>query len=977
MSHARETASARASPQPQRNGSAVYSRHEPPRPQHEHELFTTALRRGLPRIGSVDAPEERAAGDLAERAVRGEAAALRRARSARDNAPGFRGGEQIDAYTRARFERLFGQDFSSVRIHTDGHAATFASSLGAAAFTVAEDIGFGPHRYRPDTAAGMHLLAHELTHVIQDRFATGPPVLRRAPATATPPAAAQEPWWVTAQRDLPQNELADLRAELDEFLLKGTPQEAPKPAAQDPAAKTPRPPYVPTPAETALVAKMAAQRRAQGVIALRRLNAPKDLRRLALSSDVPIGGRALLADLVSDAPDKMIELFNRWQEGWKKGEIKSDTFEEFLKVRMREFRGLYGEVTLALILGPKEMIVLAPEGVTEPGIDLITTKEGWIRLRDNKALRERARLEEVSALEWNLLDGLRDAIARIRKINPGPNVPPELHDDIAPRLERAASKIDAWMKKNPKADLESEATQKEFARLLAEEKIERLVDFAGSGAGAGPAKALLRRGFKEGERAPAREKQQTEPGLSPEDAKELRRANAEYEKELKREIRQFSNTGKLSPRLRELVERQAAPGFVERLKNAKSAAELAQAVEAVREAELRSAGYERGAARPYGGSVPLRTRGGAAALAIMEAIRIGAEVYEAQKQHDLAQRAQGWSDFRWYTEKLVTPPFEGVIHNWLSTDETITAVDKNGIPHPGGFTELDKRASELKAITLGKLPDEPGRWLGLAVWAEARVKNYDDYYAHFVEGNPPISARTVDGNRRWSYRISTWNWWGSGWEFVNDDELTPVMEQIVGRMVAGTEESIRRTWERPATEPPAPTPMTIRPTGPSPPPTRAVGESPLESLRPTRRARFKEDADKELKSFRPTRLMLEDLDWSAPPRFFVFDTLRAPKDCVVVGGADYSTYATMRDASILVYGPEPPTYIPRNKSTWTDEQKSLLWAAVGENTAFEYHIYEEDEPHDIIFVGEVRTLRRSTNREAIGLAKIKDLVFEQ
>jgi hypothetical protein len=69
------------------------------------------------------------------------------------------------------FERVprFGHDFSQVRVHTDARAATVAQSLDALAFTVGDDIAFAPGQYRPGSDEGRALLAHELTHTLQQR----------------------------------------------------------------------------------------------------------------------------------------------------------------------------------------------------------------------------------------------------------------------------------------------------------------------------------------------------------------------------------------------------------------------------------------------------------------------------------------------------------------------------------------------------------------------------------------------------------------------------------------------------------------------------------------------------------------------------------------------------------------------------------------------------------------------------------------
>jgi hypothetical protein len=64
-----------------------------------------------------------------------------------------------------------GYDFSGVRVHTDARAAESARAVNALAYTVGRDVVFGAGRYAPETAAGKKLLAHELTHVVQQRGA--------------------------------------------------------------------------------------------------------------------------------------------------------------------------------------------------------------------------------------------------------------------------------------------------------------------------------------------------------------------------------------------------------------------------------------------------------------------------------------------------------------------------------------------------------------------------------------------------------------------------------------------------------------------------------------------------------------------------------------------------------------------------------------------------------------------------------------
>ncbi len=78
-------------------------------------------------------------------------------------------GQSLDRNTRVLFESRLGMDFSAVRVHTGGQAAESARAVQARAYTVGQDIVFAPGMYQPQTKAGQQLLAHELTHVMQQR----------------------------------------------------------------------------------------------------------------------------------------------------------------------------------------------------------------------------------------------------------------------------------------------------------------------------------------------------------------------------------------------------------------------------------------------------------------------------------------------------------------------------------------------------------------------------------------------------------------------------------------------------------------------------------------------------------------------------------------------------------------------------------------------------------------------------------------
>ena len=76
-------------------------------------------------------------------------------------------GQPLSDSTRAFFEPRFGADFNDVRLHTDANAQKTAVDINARAFTVGNNIAFGSGQYSPDTKEGKQLLAHELTHVVQ------------------------------------------------------------------------------------------------------------------------------------------------------------------------------------------------------------------------------------------------------------------------------------------------------------------------------------------------------------------------------------------------------------------------------------------------------------------------------------------------------------------------------------------------------------------------------------------------------------------------------------------------------------------------------------------------------------------------------------------------------------------------------------------------------------------------------------------
>jgi hypothetical protein len=84
-------------------------------------------------------------------------------------------GQPLDPATRAFMEPRFGHDFGAVRVHADARAAQSARSVNALAYTVGRNVVFGSGQYAPHTREGRSLMAHELTHVVQQGVHTYAP----------------------------------------------------------------------------------------------------------------------------------------------------------------------------------------------------------------------------------------------------------------------------------------------------------------------------------------------------------------------------------------------------------------------------------------------------------------------------------------------------------------------------------------------------------------------------------------------------------------------------------------------------------------------------------------------------------------------------------------------------------------------------------------------------------------------------------
>ena len=101
-----------------------------------------------------------------------------------------RTGRPLESGVKQDMEGRFGRDFSHVRVHSDGEAAQSARDVAADAYTVGNSMVFGTGRFAPETDQGRRLIAHELTHVVQQSGAGRQTIQRQASGTNPTPAPA-------------------------------------------------------------------------------------------------------------------------------------------------------------------------------------------------------------------------------------------------------------------------------------------------------------------------------------------------------------------------------------------------------------------------------------------------------------------------------------------------------------------------------------------------------------------------------------------------------------------------------------------------------------------------------------------------------------------------------------------------------------------------------------------------------------------
>lgn len=118
--------------------------------------------------------------------TKAETSIAKKSVSSEDRINGTKGdGNSLDTKTRTQMESSFGAHFGGVKIHTDNSAVQLNKELGAQAFTRGNDIYFNEGKYNPDSQNGKKLLAHELTHTVQQGGSPVQPYIQREVTSTT------------------------------------------------------------------------------------------------------------------------------------------------------------------------------------------------------------------------------------------------------------------------------------------------------------------------------------------------------------------------------------------------------------------------------------------------------------------------------------------------------------------------------------------------------------------------------------------------------------------------------------------------------------------------------------------------------------------------------------------------------------------------------------------------------------------------
>jgi hypothetical protein len=406
--------------------------------------------------------------------------------------------------------------------------------------------------------------------------------------------------------------------------------------------------------------------------------------------------------------------------------------------------------------------------------------------------------------------------------------------------------------------------------------------------------------------------------------------NASDLRNLSREIDRLRRTGESGPALYELISRLSPETARALMFDERGKPLPPQQVRRNlnRQVELEQSGYARGGLAPWGA-------GGKAVSLLLIAVEVGSQIATAVSQAKEANLSRNILRFlrmvEWWLQRGLEPelgaatdPFFSRAHVDIGSDATQQQAIWDRVQRKVWEHAPDDRrkkeselpqgvqkAGDLDYLWIQAIPDD--RWDGFNLWVDTHIRTYDEYAASFKDTNTEAVRHQGDDFESAEWEIHVAEFVTAGWntlrdKWVKSDRLTTIMRATAKRVMRETEAGIERAWGRREQK---------QPQGPAiGPASTGAGQGPvlpIESLNPTRKARFKAKTGRKLFSeFDPVREILSgDAWWDDDVLFLVFDNYSAPAGYVLVSGGNYDTYAAIRAHSTYQYDPRNSVRIPK------------------------------------------------------------------
>lgn len=448
-----------------------------------------------------------------------------------------------------------------------------------------------------------------------------------------------------------------------------------------------------------------------------------------------------------------------------------------------------------------------------------------------------------------------------------------------------------------------------------------------------------------------------ELGLRLAEFAELERHSAEIE----REIELARRSGEASPRLLELIQ-IVSPEYARQVIARSRLNRNEPPVEAqlMRQSRLLQALQTGPNREKLGGPVGRGTAGILVALEVMNAVLPIIETEQQMRDYQLYEAAK---TAQWWLEKGVVPPLHGIAK---ADGTSLTAI-------PDLHDALRKH--ELRALEIGLITNE-SQWDGFRIWVTAQIQDFDDYYEHFV--GPKVQTVRFKGDYfdgdSTTWEMKTWRWddsfFGGGLkeEWAPSEPLTRIMHATARRVIQGTSRALQERWEQ------------RKPAGQrtQEPPMLMAADTPLPRSNPVGRRRFlSSKVDRNLYSLHQQRVIVNERGWWSEPSFLELEADGLPPGYVLVTGADYSTYAAIRQAKQYVRDTRAPIFLSRDTREWPDrifggqvdgpEEQRAVQLSIAGLAEYDRSLATNQYRAAVRFPGEV------DNQQAVGLVKSESL----